>query len=636
MADVPTMRLSVECTICIEIFKRPKVLSCGHSFCAGCLEQMIRVGSGSFDCPICRQTENVGKLGVDKLKDNYALGALVDSLQTSLGNQAGAQDPPTPTRREANPGSTRGDPGGQPKKEEKKIPTCVRHPGKKLEASCNECEDTVCGQCIASKCRRLNHKVVPIAEKAKEVRLRLKLLLLGAAFSQLKDNMTIGAGLVEAGTVRGQAETVRQKIFEAHARALKFTEQKKQQYLEIIRGTSESRHLEKERRYVLQDLQRYHHQMEEILVNWRDLRVQNVGEDVAQDIVSTVREKVEAVRKILQEAEGPSIGFDFIGYPPDGSVGELIYDKGSTIGVLSLSGGRLIVARDDRRVAGVCIGEVHQDTPANVKWLFTLKPANYVATVVFCTLSLSSPTENPEQKILIAVGQEIFIIDVNSCKYPTSPERCPAQGIVTVCPKSMPKNATITGIDWYPIPLKSGSVGFSDEFVIYTTDKCHDLTVVSTTTGLNVKVITSSIFLSLVRCHEVGGEAAILVRQVSSAKVLMIDPNGNIKQTFTAPPQKSDANPTLLCWVELPKVMAAVLWVPVTSRGWEIVLYDAESGIVAKTVRGTGDTPTGLDGLIPDKLVMCFSDGAVRICAANPVVGRQTSNPPSIKQVMGL
>lgn len=636
MADVPIMRLSVECTICIEIFKRPKVLSCGHSFCAECLEQMIRVGSGSFDCPICRQTENVGKLGVDKLKDNYALGALVDSLQTSLGNQAGAQDPPTPTRREANPGSTRGDPGGQPKKEEKKIPTCVRHPGKKLEASCDECGDTVCGQCIASKCRRLNHKVVPIAEKAKEVRLRLKLLLVGAAFSQLKDNMTIGEGLVEAGTVRGQAETVRQKIFEAHARALKFTEQKKQQYLEIIRGTSESRHLEKERRYVLQDLQRYHHQMEEILANWRDLRVQDVGEDVAQDIVSTVREKVEAVRKILHEAEGPSIGFDFIGYPPDGSVGELIYEKGSTIGVLSLSGGRLIVARDDRRVAGVCIGEVHQDTPANVKWLFTLKPANYVATVVFCTLSLSSPTENPEQKILIAVGQEIFIIDVNSCKYPTSPERCPAQGIETVCPKSMPKNATITGIDWYPVPLPSGSVGFSNEFVIYTTDKCHDLTVVSTSTGLNVRVITSSIFLSLVRCHEVRGEAAILVRQVSNAKVLMIDPNGNIKHTFTAPTQKPDANPTLLCWVQLPKAMAAVLWVPVTSRGWEIVLYDAESGVIAKTVRGTGDTPTGLDGLIPDKLVMCFSDGAVRICAANPVVGRQTSNPPSNKQVMGL
>ncbi|XP_071854273.1 uncharacterized protein [Apostichopus japonicus] len=613
---LPNIRLSIECTVCFEIFKRPKVLTCGHSFCLVCLQQMERVGRGSFDCPVCRKQHDLGKQGVEGLRDNFALISIVDSLRGTLGVNTPAEPQPQPanvatTRRvEAAPAGVG---GGAPKETEKKVPNCVRHPGVKLEASCEQCEDTVCRECIATKCRRQNHKVTPVKEKAALIRVQLKLLLLGAAFSNLKDNMTLGQGLVEGGKVVEQAEKVRLKIFAAHDRALTFAEQRKKQYLEIIEGgTQEGGNIGTD--VHLQILQRAHTRLTE-LSNVSSASTGTVGRDVMQDIVSNARLAVKDSKTAIRNAEPSGCSFEFIGYPPDGSVGELVYDTSSTIGVLSLSGGRLIIARDDRRVAGVCIGEVYQDRPADVVWLFTLKPANYISNVIFCTLSLRSDISEPDQNILIAVGQEIYIIDVNSSKYPTSENRCPAQGIKTICPKSMPKNATITGIDWYPVPLSNaGGFGFSTEFVIYTTNKCHDLTVVSTTTGLNVRVISSSIYLSLIRCNIVNNDVAMLVKDSSQARVLMIDTNGNVKHSFKAPSGKPDANPTLLCWVENPVITAAVLWVPVQMRGWEIVLYNATTGSVMKTIHGNGETPTGLDGLLPDKMVMCFNDGGVRIC----------------------
>lgn len=635
--QLPNIRLSIECTICYEIFKRPKVLSCGHSFCFGCLEQMIRVGRGEFPCPVCRVIHTVGKAGANDLRDNYALLSIVDSLRGTLGNQATPEPEPAPRssiRREASPpanegtskktteaiskktteGTSKKTTEGATKKttERREIPTCVRHPGHRLEASCDQCEDTVCGQCIATKCRKLKHKVTPVKKKAEEIRLCLNLLLVGAAFSNLKDNLTLGQGLIEGGRVLAQAENVRKKIFEAHDRALTFAEQKKNQYLEIVSGMQGG----SIRADVdLSVLQRSFNRLTECSnVKVEAVSTAVLGQDAMQDIVSNLKLAVRDAKKAICDAEPAGCSFEFIGYPPDGSVGELIYDKSNTIGVLSLSGGRLIIARDDRRVAGVCIGEVYQNRPADVTWLFTLKPANYIASVIFCTLSLSSNVPDPDQNVLIAVGQEIFIIDVNSSKFPTSADRCPAQGVKTVCPKSMPKNANITGIDWYPVPLQDGGFGFSTEFVIYTTDKCKDLTVVSTSTGQNVRVISSSVSLSLIRCHVVNNDVAMLVRDPTQARVLMIDTNGDIKHVFKAPPTKPDANPTLLCWVENPFIMAAILWVPVQLRGWEIVLYHSTSGQVMKTIRGTGETPTGLDGLLPDKMVMCFSNGGVRLC----------------------
>ena len=47
----------LECAICWDKFKEPKVLSCQHTFCRECLEELvIEAGTCVTKCPVCRRT----------------------------------------------------------------------------------------------------------------------------------------------------------------------------------------------------------------------------------------------------------------------------------------------------------------------------------------------------------------------------------------------------------------------------------------------------------------------------------------------------------------------------------------------------------------------------------------------------
>lgn len=47
----------LECSICLEPFKQPTVLQCGHSYCKSCI-----IGFKDKKCPFCRQTFDETKL----------------------------------------------------------------------------------------------------------------------------------------------------------------------------------------------------------------------------------------------------------------------------------------------------------------------------------------------------------------------------------------------------------------------------------------------------------------------------------------------------------------------------------------------------------------------------------------------
>ena len=46
----------LECAVCLEQFKDPKVLPCLHSFCKICLEGLVgrKGNAGKLNCPTCR------------------------------------------------------------------------------------------------------------------------------------------------------------------------------------------------------------------------------------------------------------------------------------------------------------------------------------------------------------------------------------------------------------------------------------------------------------------------------------------------------------------------------------------------------------------------------------------------------
>ena len=64
------------CPVCHEFFKKPKYLSCHHSYCEECLEQILQAQS-KMVCPECREVTFVPEGGVKKLADNFHINRMV-------------------------------------------------------------------------------------------------------------------------------------------------------------------------------------------------------------------------------------------------------------------------------------------------------------------------------------------------------------------------------------------------------------------------------------------------------------------------------------------------------------------------------------------------------------------------------
>ncbi|XP_035659378.1 tripartite motif-containing protein 3-like [Branchiostoma floridae] len=77
------------CSICLELFTRPKVLPCQHTFCQDCLQDHAGRG-GAFQCPNCRQQVRLPPQGVTGLPDNLMAANMCEILQqqTSLSGPA--------------------------------------------------------------------------------------------------------------------------------------------------------------------------------------------------------------------------------------------------------------------------------------------------------------------------------------------------------------------------------------------------------------------------------------------------------------------------------------------------------------------------------------------------------------------
>ncbi|KAI8520796.1 hypothetical protein Bbelb_005500 [Branchiostoma belcheri] len=73
----------LQCKICLEPYRRPKVLSCLHTFCQECLEQLHkRQGElQRLECPTCRDKTELPGSGVSALKDNFFVESLKDAVK---------------------------------------------------------------------------------------------------------------------------------------------------------------------------------------------------------------------------------------------------------------------------------------------------------------------------------------------------------------------------------------------------------------------------------------------------------------------------------------------------------------------------------------------------------------------------
>jgi len=81
----------LKCSICLDIFTRPKLLCCGHTFCAHCITPLYtlsREQNTPLVCPECRTTVDIPHGAVDSLPPNFVIQRLLDDQARSNNNSA--------------------------------------------------------------------------------------------------------------------------------------------------------------------------------------------------------------------------------------------------------------------------------------------------------------------------------------------------------------------------------------------------------------------------------------------------------------------------------------------------------------------------------------------------------------------
>ena len=69
----------LECSICLDTFKQPKLLPCFHVFCKSpCLEKLVAKDGHSLTCPTCRHIVPLSEKGVDGLQSDFHIDRLFE------------------------------------------------------------------------------------------------------------------------------------------------------------------------------------------------------------------------------------------------------------------------------------------------------------------------------------------------------------------------------------------------------------------------------------------------------------------------------------------------------------------------------------------------------------------------------
>ncbi|XP_062448775.1 E3 ubiquitin-protein ligase TRIM50 isoform X2 [Rhea pennata] len=113
------------CPICLEVFKEPLMLQCGHSYCKSCVVSLSSELDGQFLCPVCRQS-----VDCSASPPNVTLARVIEALQS------------------------RGEAESTPE-------SCPAHHNP-LSLFCEDDQEVICGLCGTIGNHR-QHKITPIS-----------------------------------------------------------------------------------------------------------------------------------------------------------------------------------------------------------------------------------------------------------------------------------------------------------------------------------------------------------------------------------------------------------------------------------------------------------------------------------------
>ncbi|XP_039373554.1 E3 ubiquitin-protein ligase TRIM39-like [Mauremys reevesii] len=156
---VESLQEEATCPVCLEYFKDPVIIDCGHNFCRACIAQCWKGSNTDVSCPQCRETVQQGNLRPNRKLANVVEIAKRLSLQAAKG--AGEER------------------------------VCGEHQ-ETLKLFCEEDQTSVCVVCHLSRDHR-DHRVIPIKEAAQEYEEKLQ-----GALGPLRKELEVALALMSA------------------------------------------------------------------------------------------------------------------------------------------------------------------------------------------------------------------------------------------------------------------------------------------------------------------------------------------------------------------------------------------------------------------------------------------------------
>ncbi len=133
----------LECSLCLDNFKQPKLLPCFHVFCKSpCLEKLVTKDGRSLTCPTCRHIVPLSERGVAGLQSDFHIDHLFE-IQDAFN-----------------------------KAEDDNDKNCGSCEDGKATGYCNDCGEFLCDECQAAhkKVKYLrNHKLISLDELKAQV-----------------------------------------------------------------------------------------------------------------------------------------------------------------------------------------------------------------------------------------------------------------------------------------------------------------------------------------------------------------------------------------------------------------------------------------------------------------------------------
>ncbi|XP_030848393.1 tripartite motif containing 13-like [Strongylocentrotus purpuratus] len=120
---------NLECPVCLSFFKDPKILTCSHTFCKGCLETLLE-SHRKLLCPTCRKETSVPGGDVGRLQSNITVRSLVEDVETQGHSNYNQED------------------------------KCKKHPNEDEDCFCLNCKKYVCCKCAISEHAKDAHTIL--------------------------------------------------------------------------------------------------------------------------------------------------------------------------------------------------------------------------------------------------------------------------------------------------------------------------------------------------------------------------------------------------------------------------------------------------------------------------------------------